>query len=335
MRALRVHEHGGIETLKLEEIPDPVPKAGEVLIDVRAASINFPDLLVIGGSYQKLPPRPFTPGKDLAGVVAAIGAGVTRCKPGERVMAQLEFGAFSEKCVIDAGNCHVLPASMSFTEAAAMGLTYLTAHFALVERGQLKAGETVLVNGAAGGVGIASVQLAKALGATVVASVSSEQKAAIVRASGADHVVRTDVANLRENFRKQVHEAIGARGVDLVVDPVGGDVFEASLRVIAWCGRLVIVGFAEGRIPQVKAGYLLVKNISLIGLQWSDYRDRDPVKVQRAQAALFSLYEEGRLKPHVMAAYPLERYAQALGAVRDRIVVGKVVLTMDGGKPAT
>ena len=330
MKALVVHEHGDIDKLVLQEMPDPVPKAGEVLIDVRATSVNFPDLLVIGGRYQNLPPRPFVPGKDLSGVVAAVGEGVTRCKPGDRVSAQLEYGAFAEKCVVDQANVHVLPAGMTFNEAAAMGLTYLTAHFALVERGRLEAGEIVLVNGAAGGVGLATVQLAKALGATVVASVGSEAKAEIVRASGADHVVRTDVENLRESFRKQVYDATAKRGVDLVVDPVGGDVFDASVRVIAWCGRLIIVGFAEGRIPEVKAGYLLVKNISLIGLQWSDYRDRDPVKVQRAQAALFSLYEKGRLKPHVMATYPLEDYAQALRAVRDRIVVGKVVLTMDG-----
>ena len=170
---------------------------------------------------------------------------------------------------------------MSFAEGAAMGLTYLTAHFALVERGASQPGETVLVNGAAGGVGLATVQVAKALGATVVASVEQRRESRRSRrANGADHVVRTDVPDLRESFRKQVYDAVGTRGVDLIVDPVGGDVFDASLRAIAWCGRLVVVGFAEGRIPEVKAGYLLVKNISLIGLQWSDYRDREPEKVR-------------------------------------------------------
>ncbi|HYC45036.1 MAG TPA: NADPH:quinone oxidoreductase family protein [Burkholderiales bacterium] len=340
MRALVVHEHGGIDKLALEDVADPTPRPGEVLVDVRAASVNFPDLLVIGGSYQRLPPRPFSPGKDLAGVVAAVGQGVKRCKPGERVVAQIEFGAYAEKCVVPEGNCHVMPASMSFAEGAAMGLTYLTAHFALVERGGLRAGETVLVNGAAGGVGLATVQVAKALGATVVASVGSEAKAALARASGADHIVRTDPSTssgqaLRDWFREQVFAAIGARGVDLVIDPVGGDVFDASLRVMAWCGRLVIVGFAAGRIPEIKAGYLLVKNISLIGLQWSDYRDRDPEKVQRAQDALFRLYEAGRIKPHVMAAYPLEEHQAALRAVRDRIVAGKVVLLMDERREPT
>jgi len=291
--------------------------------------VNFPDLLVIAGTYQKLPPRPFSPGKDFAGVVAAVGAGVTTCKPGDRVCAQIEFGAYAEKCSVPELNCHVMPASMSFVEGAAMGLTYLTAHFALVERGRLQAGESVLVTGAAGGVGVAAVQVAKALGARVLAAVSSADKAALARENGADHVVRTDRSDIRESLRRQVYDAVGAQGVDLVVDPVGGDVFDASLRAVAWSGRLVIVGFAEGRIPEVKAGYLLVKNIALVGLQFSDYRDREPRKVRAVQQALFRLYEAGRLKPHVMATYAMADFREALAAVRDRKVVGKVVLTME------
>jgi NADPH2:quinone reductase len=329
LKALLVREHGPIESLTLAEAPDPQPKAGEVLVEVRAASINFPDLLVIGGTYQKLPPRPFSPGKDFAGVVAAVGEGVTLCKPGDRVTAQIEYGAYAGKCVVREANCHVIPDSMSFADAAAMGLTYLTAHFSLVERARYQPGEVVLVNGAAGGVGLAAVQIAKALGATVVASVSSEEKAALAKASGADHIVRTDVPDIRESFRKQVYDAVGKRGVDIIVDPVGGDVFDASFRTIAWSGRVVVVGFAEGRIPQVKAGILLVKNISLIGLQWSDYRDREPQRVRAVQQELFRLYEEGKIKPHVMAAYPIEEHQKALAVVRDRKVVGKVVLLMN------
>lgn len=328
MRALRVHEHGPIENLRIDDAPDPTAGPGEVVIDVGAASVNFPDLLVIGGTYQKLPPRPFSPGKDLAGVVREVGAGVTGLKPGDRVTAQIEFGAYAERCAVRAANCQRMPDAMSFAEGAAMGLTYLTAHFALVERGGLKAGERVLVNGASGGVGLAAVQLAKALGATVVAAVGSEDKAKIARESGADHVVRTDIPDLRESFRKQVFDAVGRGGVDLIVDPVGGDVFDASLRVIAWCGRLVVVGFAEGRIPEVKAGYLLVKNISLVGLQFSDYRDREPEKVREVQDALFRFYERGAIRPHVMARYALEDHGRALAAVRDRRVTGKVVLEM-------
>jgi NADPH2:quinone reductase len=303
-----------------------------VLVDVHAASVNFPDILVIGGTYQNLPPRPFVPGKDLAGVVAAVGVGVTRVKVGDRVMAQIEHGAFAERAVVREVLCFVMPAAMSFTDGAAMGLVYLTAHNAMVERAQMKPGETVLVTGAAGGVGLACVQLAKALGATVIAAVSSDEKARVARESGADHIVRTDVADLRESFRKQVFDAVAKtgskRGVDLVLDNVGGDVFDACLRVMAWCGRLVIIGFAGGRIPEVKAGYLLVKNISLIGLQSSDYRERAPEVVRKAYEHLFALYTAGKVKPKVMTAYPMADYVAALNTVKDRKVLGKVVISM-------
>jgi NADPH:quinone reductase len=330
MKALVIHEHGPLENLTLSDMPDPVPQAGQVLVDVEAASVNFPDLLVIGGTYQNLPPRPFSPGKDLAGVVAAVGEGVTTCKPGERVCAQVESGAYAEKCLVPHLNCHPMPQSMSYADAAAMGLTYLTAHFAIVERGRMQAGETVLVTGAAGGVGLAAVQVAKALGAVVVAAVSSEDKAATAKAGGADHVVRTDVANMRDALRKQIHDAVGARGVDLIIDSVGGDVFDASLRAIAWCGRLVIVGFAAGRIPEIKAGYVLVKNIELIGLQISDYRDRQPMKVREVQQALFGMYERGLIKPHVMERFPFEDHRRALTLVKERKAIGKIVLVPRG-----
>jgi NADPH2:quinone reductase len=191
-----------------------------------------------------------------------------------------------------------------------------------------RAGEIVLVNGAAGGVGLAAVQIAKALGATVIASVSSKEKGELAKRSGADHVVLTNAPDLRESFRRQIHDAIGKGGVDLIIDPVGGDVFDASLRAIAWSGRLVVVGFAEGRIPEIKAGYLLVKNIALIGLQFSDYRDRAPDKVRVVQEELFRMYVAGKIKPHVMAAVPLADHQQALRAVRDREVNGKVVIVM-------
>jgi NADPH:quinone reductase len=330
MKALVIHEHGPLENLTLSEVPDPVPSPGQVLVEVKAASVNFPDLLVIGGTYQNLPPRPFSPGKDLAGVVAAVGESVTTCKPGDRVCAQVEFGAYAEKCLVPQLNCHLMPQRMSYAEAAAMGLTYLTAHFALIERGRLKPGETVLVTGAAGGVGLAAVQVAKALGATVVAAVSSDEKAACAKAGGADYVVRTDVAGLRDALRKQIHDAVGSRGIDLVVESVGGDVFDASLRAIAWCGRLVVVGFAEGRVPEVKTGYVLVKNIELIGLQISDYRDRQPEKVREVQRQLFDLYERGLVKPRVMACFALEDHRRALSLVKERKALGKIVLTTGG-----
>jgi NADPH2:quinone reductase len=328
MRALVVHEHGPIDRLKLETFPVPRPGPDQILIDVHAASVNFPDLLVIGGTYQKLPATPFVPGKDLAGTIAALGSEVSGLRVGDRVMAQVEYGAYAEKAVAFAGNCYRMPDRMSFVEGAAMGLVYLTAYLALVERAALKRGEVVLVTGAAGGVGFATVQLAKALDATVIAAVSSEDKGRIARQAGADHVIYTAVHGLRDNLREQVQKATGSRGVDVVVDSVGGDVFDASLRTLAWCGRLVIVGFAAGRIPEVKAGYLLVKNIALIGLQASDYRDRQPEKVQRAQTELFALYERGKVKPHVMATFPMNAHREALATVRDRKALGKVVLNM-------
>jgi len=328
MKALILREHGPLENLKIEETAAPVPGADEALIDVHAASVNFPDLLVINGTYQNLPQRPFSPGKDLAGVVSAVGGKVTTCRPGDRVMAQIEYGAFAEQCAVPQNNCFVMPDAMSYAEGAAMGLVFPTAYFALMERGMYRSGETVLVNGAAGGVGFAAVQVAKALGATVLACVSTPAQAEFVKRHGADHVIMSNVPDLRESFRKQVYDAVGARGVDLVLDPVGGDVFDASLRALAWCGRVVIIGFAEGRIPEVKTGYLLVKNISLIGMQVSDYRDREPEKWRRAQAELFRLYESGRIRPHIMASFPLSDYLRAFAMVRDRDVLGKVVLSI-------
>jgi len=328
MLALVVEKHGSIDALTLKTLPEPIAARGEVLLDVRAASVNFPDLMVIAGTYQNLPALPFVPGKDMAGVVAAVGEGVTRVKVGDRVMATIEHGAFAQRCVVSERFCQQMPQSMRFAQGAAIGLVYVTAYFALVERAGLRPGEKVLVTGAAGGVGLAAVQVAKALGATVVAAVSSTGKATMALQNGADHVVRTDVANLRDALRAQVFAAVGPGGVDIVIDQVGGDVFDASLRTLAWCGRLVIVGFAEGRVPEVKAGLLLVKNISLIGLQVSDYRERAVAKVNEAQAHLCAMFGEGSLKPQIMAEVPLHEFPRAFAAVRDRQVLGKVVLDM-------
>lgn len=327
MKALIVKEFGPLDSMTLEDVPSPPCAEDEALVDVQAASVNFPDLLVIQGKYQVLPPRPFSPGKECAGVVRAVGARVTRVKPGDRVLIQIEYGGYAQQVAAKAVNCHVIPDAMSFTEAAAMGLTYMTAHFALVERAGIKAGESVLVTGAAGGVGLATVQVAKALGATVLAAVSTPEKAAAAKAAGADHIIDTGVDNIRDALRDQVYAAVGKRGVDVVVENVGGDLFDACLRAIAWSGRIIVVGFAGGRIPEVKAGHLLVKNISLIGLQFSNYRDRQPEKCLAVRGQLFDLYRAGKLKPYVMATFPLARYMEALALVRDRKVIGKVVLT--------
>jgi NADPH2:quinone reductase len=327
MKALRVRQFGQLDALTIDECELRQPAADEVLIDVHAAAVNFPDLLVIEGKYQFLPPLPFSPGKECAGVVRAVGSGVTHVKPGDRVQTQVEYGAFAQQVIARACNCSLIPEAVSFIDAAALGLTYITAHLALVERAALKRSEVVLVTGAAGGVGVAAIQLAKVFGATVLAAVSTPEKAAAARAAGADHVIDVSVADLRNDFRAQVHAAVGQRGADVIIENVGGDVFEACLRAIAWCGRMVVVGFAGGRVPEIKAGHILVKNISVIGLQSSDYRDREPEKLRAVQRELFDLHAAGRIRPRVMATFPLERYAEALALVRDRKVIGKVVLT--------
>ena len=297
MRAVWVREHGAPETARIEDVPTPAIGGEQVLVDIKAIGVNYPDLLVIGGTYQILPPRPFSPGKDAAGIVRAVGSRARHCKPGDRVAVHLEYGAYAEQVAAKDAVCHVLPDAMSFEEAAAMGLVYQTAHFGLVERGLYQRGETVLVNGAAGGIGLAAVQIAKGLGATVFAGVNNEEHARLVRANGADQVIDLARPNLRESLRAKVHALTGGRGVDIVLDPLGGAVFEASLRALAWRGRMVVIGFAAGGIPELKVNYLLLKNISVSGLQWSDYRERTPDWVRRVQVELFELYTKGAIRP--------------------------------------
>jgi NADPH2:quinone reductase len=277
-----------------------------------------------------LPPRPFSPGKDAAGIVSAVGAGVTRLGPGQRVVAQLEHGGYASQVIAPEQWVHPISDAMSFVEAAAMGLVYQTAHFALVERGRFKPGESVMVTGAAGGVGLAAVQVAKALGARVLAAVSTPEKAALARSNGADAIIDLSLSDLRESIRTQTYAANGQAGVDIVLDTVGGDVFDGALRTLAWCGRIVVIGFAAGRIPEIKANYLLVKNISASGLQWSDYRERTPQLVADVQAQLMTMYEHGQIRPHVMRTFPLEAFAQALSIVESRKATGKLVLTVEG-----
>jgi NADPH2:quinone reductase len=327
MRAVVVPEFGGPEVLRLEERPTPEPGPGQILLEVGAIGVNYPDLLVVGGKYQKLPPLPFSPGKDAAGVVRALGDGVSDPAVGDRVVAQLEFGAYAEELVVDAEDAHRIPGGMSFVDAAAMGLVYQTAHFALIDRGRFQPGEVVLVTGAGGGVGLATIQLVKAMGGTALAGTSSPDKADVIRRAGADAIVDLKAPDLRESLRAQVQDASGGRGADVVIDTLGGDVFDAAIRALAWRGRIVVVGFAAGRIPEIRANYLLVKNISASGLQWSDYRDRDPGRVRSVQDELFTLYDSKKIRPEVMATYPLERAAEALGAVASGRVTGRVVLT--------
>jgi len=330
MRAVVVHRFGGIENASLGEMPKPVPKAGEVLIEVRAVSVNFVDLVMMGGSYQFKPKLPFVPGKLPVGVVAATGDGVTKFKPGDHALVMAEAGGFAEFAVMPESQCIKLPAGLAFTEAAAMALIYDTAYFALKDRGRMQPGESVLVLGATGGVGLAAIQLAKAWGGKVLAAVASQDKADIVRAAGADVIVDLAAPDLHEGLRAQVFAQTDNKGADIILDMLGGDAFDAAVRALAWCGRLVVIGFASGRIPSLKMNYLLVKNIEVSGMQISDYRKRRPQDMQAAFADIYRLHAEGKLKPLPTKTYPVERFAEALGDIKDRKVRGRIVLTMRG-----
>jgi NADPH2:quinone reductase len=330
MKAVVVREykehwrHHAIEERPLADLgPD------DVHIRVKAAAINFPDLLVMTGKYQNIPQTPFTPGKDAAGVVTGVGSKVGDLHIGDRVLAHPEYGAYASDLIEPRSRVHRIPPQMSFADAAAMGLVYQTAYFALVARALFRRGETVMVNGAAGGVGLAAVQIAKGLGARVLAGINSQDQRDVVLRSGADALIDLGAEPLKEALRAQVRDATDGRGADVILDPVGGDVFEASLRVLAWRGRLVVIGFAAGRIPTIQANYLLLKNISVTGLQWSDYRARYPAKVAEVHEELARLYLKGAIRPHIMKSYPLERFAEAADVVASGKALGKIVLTME------
>jgi len=326
MRAAVVKEFGPILSHKLDWLPDPMPAAGEVSVTIKATAVNYVDSLVVTGKYQFLPERPFAPGKMPAGVVDALSAGVRDLAVGDRVLALAEQGGYAERIVVAARACFKLPPAMSFIDAAAMALVYDTAWFALRERARIGADESVLVLGSTGGVGLAAIELAKAWGAKVLAGVANPAKRALAIDAGADAIVDLSQENLRDALREQVFHHNDGNGVDVVLDPVGGDAFDAALRALAWRGRLVVIGFAAGRIPSVKANYLLLKNIEVSGLQISDYRKRTPELMAQCVQDIFALYQAGKLKPAPTVTRPLEDFAQALQDVADRRVVGRVVL---------
>jgi len=328
VRAVIIKEFGSIDTPVLGEMPEPIPKAGEVIVRVRATAVNFVDLLVVAGTYQFLPPRPFVPGKGPAGVVVALGEGVMDLKVGDRVLAMAEQGGYGELAAVLASQCYRIPEQMSFGDAASMSLAYDTAWFALRERGRYRAGEVVLVLGATGAVGYAAVQLAKAMGATVLAGVSSVAKADMVSAAGAA-IIDLSAPDLRNSLRDQVHAANNGKGADIVIDMLGGDIFDAALRAVAWRGRVVVVGFAAGRIPTIKANYLMVKNIEVSGMQVSDYRKKMPELAAQCFAEIFSFYEAGMVKPASYTALPLEQFATGLRMVQERSAKGRVILTQE------
>ncbi|MGY1605129.1 NADPH:quinone oxidoreductase family protein [Geodermatophilus sp. SYSU D00815] len=323
MRAAVVENFGPPGSLVTRELPDPVAGPGEVLVEVAAAGVNFPDILVVAGTYQILPERPFSPGKEIAGTVRAVGAGVDRVRVGDRVLAQVEHGGYAELVAVPEPQVVALPDGVPFADAAAFGLGAITAHFALVRRAALRPGETVLVTGAGGGVGSAGVQIAKALGAAVIAVAQDEERATLAKAQGADHVLLAGPA-----LKDEVMGLTGGHGADVVLELVGGEVFAQALRCTAWEGRLVVIGFASGDLPVIKAGHVLVKNIAVLGLQVSDYRDREPESVRSAIEHMLELYVAGRLSVPVARTYPLEQAGEALEAVRAGSVTGKVVLVV-------
>jgi NADPH2:quinone reductase len=327
MRAVLVREYGPAERAAVEEVTEPLPGAGEVVIDVEFADVSYPDLLMIEGRYQVKPPLPFVPGKVAAGRISGIGPGVSGFGTGDRVLAFVEHGAHAERMRAPAANCHAIPPGIGASEAAALGMAYQTAHFALRRRARMRQGETVLVLGAGGGVGLAAIELAKAFGSgAVVAATRGEAKRAAVLKAGADHVVDADAADLHESLRREVLAATGGRGADVVIDPVGGRVHAAALRAVAWEGRLVVVGFVGGDIPAIRANYLLVKNIAALGLQLSDYRDRRPDLCRAAQAEVFALCAAGRLRPRVARTLPLEDFRELLRLLAEAAVSGKLLI---------
>ena len=294
------------------------------MVTVKAASVNFPDVLIIENKYQVKPQLPFSPGSELAGLVKTVGAGVTAVKPGDRVMAITGYGAFAEEVKTEARRMLPIPAGMDFTTAAAFGLTYATSEHALVDRGALTSGETLLVLGAAGGVGLAAIEIGKILGARVIACASTDEKLAVCREHGADDTINYATEDLRERIKALT----GGSGPDVVYDPVGGAYTEMALRSIAWRGRLLVVGFAAGEIPKIPLNLTLLKGCSIVGVFWGEFTRREPQRFAESMQQLGRWYADGKLKPHVSQTYPLERAADALTAMANRQVKGKVVLTV-------
>ena len=332
MRALLSEAPGGPETLRLSEVEEPEPGPGQLLVRVKACAINYPDVLIIEDKYQFRPPRPFAPGGEIAGIVERIGEGVTGWSKGDRVIAMLGHGGLAEKVLVPAAMALPLPEGRSFDEGSALILTYATTIHALLDRGRLKPGETLLVLGAAGGVGLAAVELGKAYGARVVAAVSSEEKADAAKSGGADEAIVYPRGPFNKDqsraLAQQFKEAVGPEGADLIYDPVGGDYTEAALRSIAWEGRLLVVGFPAG-IPRLPLNLTLLKSCDVRGVFWGAFAARDPKANAAHVETLFRLWEEGRIAPRVSRTWPLEQGGVAIAHMAARKAVGKLVVTMD------
>jgi NADPH:quinone reductase len=326
MRAVICRAWGAVENLAIEDVPSPVPAADEVLIDVRATSVNYADSIMVAGKYQTRPPFPFSPGLETAGVVALCGSSVTRFKPGDRVMATLAWGGLAEQAVAKESETFAIPHGMSFEEAGAFPIAYISSDLAIRWQGRLEAGETLLVLGAAGGVGLTAVEIGKALGARVIAGASTVEKLAVAREHGADDTVNYATEKLTE----RVMALTGDRGADVCFDPVGGELADAALSALGWGGRMLLVGFVGG-VQQIPANRLLVKNRSALGCSLRYYRWHAPDKLRRSVEALLTWYGEGRLRPCISHRLPLERTVEAITLLTGRTAHGKVVV-LPGGR---
>ena len=322
MKAIVCKAWGLPETLLVEQQPDLIPAAGEVIIDIMAAGVNFPDVLIIQNKYQVKPALPFTPGNELAGTVSAVGAGVTQYHVGDRVFAFVPQGAFAQQVAVAANAVMPMAPGMDFDTAAAITLTYGTSHHAVVDRAQLKAGETMLVLGAAGGVGLAAIEIGKALGARVIAAASTAEKLAVCKEHGADVLINYTTEDLREAIKA----ATDGKGPDVVYDPVGGGYTEPAFRSIAWRGRYLVIGFANGDIPKISLNLPLLKGASLVGVFWGDYARREPAHNIAAMYELMTWLSEGKIRPHISARYALADTPQALNDMASRKVTGKIVI---------
>ena len=327
MRAAIIEEFGPVDTHNFGELPDPTPGPGEVLIDVHAIGVNFPDTLMVQGLYQVKPDRPFAPGRDAAGVVTEVGDGVTTVKPGDRVVTVYSFGAYAEKRVVPEERCFPLPAEVDFAVGAGMATTYLTAWVALMSRAEYKSGEKILILGASGGVGLAAIQIAKAHNAFVIGgTMNPEISGDVLKDSGADAVVCTKGEDINESLRQEVFNATDGYGVDIVLDSIGGELFAAALRTLAFGGRLLAVGFIAG-IPTARANYFNLKDISLVGMGLDLHFRHKPHIIPEAAADIFKLLKEGKINPQVTDIYPLRDFKTAMGKFGDGKSVGKMILT--------
>jgi NADPH2:quinone reductase len=324
MKAYVCREFGPVDSHKVEEIEDPRAEAGQVIVDVKAAGVSFPDVLIVQGKYQFQPPFPFSPGGEIAGIISEVGEGVVDWKVGDRVMAMTGNGGIAEKVLAFEMTLMPLPDSMDFKDGAAFPLNYGTTYHALKQRGQLQAGETLLVTGAGGGVGTTAIEIGKAMGARVIAAASSDEKLEIAKNLGADEVINYSDGELKE----KVKALTGGLGADVIYDPIGGDIFMQCMRCINWKGRVLVIGFASGPIPEVPTNLALLKGCSIVGVFWGRFTGAEPEENSQNFDELFALHAEGKLKPQITKSYSLDDAAEAIASLENRKAIGKVVIEM-------